>query len=543
MGEVTVKFLGDEYQVSETIKEFLSYDKLLNPIREKILQQFAEDGEIYPLVSFSNDCNVDIDFNECADEIHEILSKYVEFADETIDILIKKLFELDIYDITPEYLLQEVPILEYFNKLQEEIFNDVLTESGRIIDMGQIELENAHEYAGRHIVGSGTRIITNSSSALMVNSMIEQSIISSQTRKAEKEYRQAADSIYRNAMNNLDIIYQKIIFEDLFPAISKVMIEFEDKIMNIFVNELIEHEKFDFSSIKKYNLQKADGMLSNINQVPDKIGFLKQAFLICPFSSKLYEECLYYEVLDKDTFETAKYFGMGDELSEKMIEYIKENLGNIDKIKKVVSILAPYEEIEELTMWKIIYKDKIENIIDVYATLKGAIVNKKILDKLVKENVICRMIEIIDKTSGYVMECIGKQIEGIITPKQFDNFVDIGILLPDDLRIIGSSEMKLESINNEIMTALEKSVKEYIEEANRRLNIYKEKKSLFDKDVKEIEEEINNLKLEKKKMGLFAFSGKKEISKIIQNKSTEIVEYKKAHNPQNYWDDFERMYR
>ena len=72
MGEVTVKFLGDEYQVSETIKEFLSYDKLLNPIREKILQQFAEDGEIYPLVSFSNDCNVDIDFNECADEIHEI---------------------------------------------------------------------------------------------------------------------------------------------------------------------------------------------------------------------------------------------------------------------------------------------------------------------------------------------------------------------------------------------------------------------------------------------------------------------------------------
>ena len=79
-------------------------------------------------------------------------------------------------------------------------------------------------------------------------------------------------------------------------------------------------------------------------------------------------------------------------------------------------------------------------------------------------------------------------------------------------------------------------------------NIYftdnnKEKKSLFDKDVKEKEEEINNLKLEKKKMGLFAFSGKKEISKIIQNKSTEIVEYKKAHNPQNYWDDFERMYR
>lgn len=433
--------------------------------------------------------------------------------------------------------------MECLYRLEKEIIYNITIEGQRIVDMGKVELEKAYQYAGRHIVGSGVQIFTNSSSILMASSMIEKNIILSQAKKADKEYEEAAKHIRKGAINNLDIMYREMMLKNLFPSISEIMMEFDNKIMIAFVSELMERGKFDFSSIKKYNLQKADGMLSNINQVPDKIGFLKQAFLICPFSSKLYEECLYYEVLDKDTFETAKYFGMGDELSEKMIEYIKENLGNIDKIKKVVSILAPYEEIEELTMWRIIYKDKIENIIDVYATLKGAIVNKKILDKLVKENVICRMIEIIDKTSGYVMECIGKQIEGIITPKQFDNFVDIGILLPDDLRIIGSSEMKLESINNEIMTALGKSVKEYIEEANRRLNIYKEKKSLFDKDVKEKEEEINNLKLEKKKMGLFAFSGKKEISKIIQNKSTEIVEYKKAHNPQNYWDDFERMYR
>lgn len=535
MGEVTVKFLGDEYQVSETIKEFLSYDKLLNPIREKILQQFAEDIKEIAQTSFME--------TECVDQVRGIMDKYINFIEKATDIVVKKLFELEVYDITSEYLLQKVPSLECLYRLEKEIIYNITIEGQRIVDMGKVELEKAYQYAGRHIVGSGVQIFTNSSSILMASSMIEKNIILSQAKKADKEYEEAAKHIRKGAINNLDIMYREMMLKNLFPSINEIMMEFDNKIMIAFVSELMERGKFDFSSIKKYNLQKADGMLSNINQVPDKIGFLKQAFLICPFSSKLYEECLYYEVLDKDTFETAKYFGMGDELSEKMIEYIKENLGNIDKIKKVVSILAPYEEIEELTMWRIIYKDKIENIIDVYATLKGAIVNKKILDKLVKENVICRMIEIIDKTSGYVMECIGKQIEGIITPKQFDNFVDIGILLPDDLRIIGSSEMKLESINNEIMTALEKSVKEYIEEANRRLNIYKEKKSLFDKDVKEKEEEINNLKLEKKKMGLFAFSGKKEISKIIQNKSTEIVEYKKAHNPQNYWDDFERMYR
>ena len=35
--------------------------------------------------------------------------------------------------------------------------------------------------------------------------------------------------------------------------------------------------------------------------------------------------CLKQGVLNKDTFETAKYFGMGEELAEKMDEYINTN--------------------------------------------------------------------------------------------------------------------------------------------------------------------------------------------------------------------------
>ena len=37
MGMVEVSFLGEKYQVSETINEFLSYDKLLTPIMSKML--------------------------------------------------------------------------------------------------------------------------------------------------------------------------------------------------------------------------------------------------------------------------------------------------------------------------------------------------------------------------------------------------------------------------------------------------------------------------------------------------------------------------
>ena len=43
MGMVEVGFLGEKYQVSETINEFLSYDKLLTPIMSKMLNTATAD--------------------------------------------------------------------------------------------------------------------------------------------------------------------------------------------------------------------------------------------------------------------------------------------------------------------------------------------------------------------------------------------------------------------------------------------------------------------------------------------------------------------
>lgn len=152
------------------------------------------------------------------------------------------------------------------------------------------------------------------------------------------------------------------------------------------------------------------------------------------------------------------------------------------------------------------------------------------------------MIEIVDKDNKYIIDKLDKQLGNILSENQYDNFVNIGILFPENLRITGSSKNELKDINNEIMISLENPIKEYIEEAKERLNIYKKKKTLFDKVVKEMEDEINDLKMEKKEMGLFAFSKKKEISNIIKNKSEEVLEFKKIHEPKELWEDFERMY-
>ena len=130
----------------------------------------------------------------------------------------------------------------------------------------------------------------------------------------------------------------------------------------------------------------------------------------------------------------------------------------------------------------------------------------------------------------------------LITEKQYDEFVRMGILSPDTIRMADSTASTLCDINDEIREALVTCIMEYIKEAKIRLESYNQAKKLFDKEVEQKEDELNNLKSEKEKLGLFAFSKKKEISAIIKNKAIEISEFKKTNEPNNLLQEFERMY-
>ena len=117
------------------------------------------------------------------------------------------------------------------------------------------------------------------------------------------------------------------------------------------------------------------------------------------------------------------------------------------------------------------------------------------------------------------------------------------ILLPDTIRMADSTATGLADINNEIKSALVECIMEYIVEAKKRLDAYDKAKDLFDKEVKQKEDELSALKSEKEKLWLFAFSKKKEMTAVIDSKASEISEFKRTHEPKDLWQDFERMYR
>lgn len=534
MGMVEVGFLGEKYQVSETINEFLSYDKLLTPIMSKMLNTATAD--------IKKDSRLTWDGDTMTSHIDNAATKYRKMVQDSADLLVKKLLELGVYDVTSDVLLNDVTTIEEITRIENNTFATLLEEGHKISDMKNAGLERAYSYAARNITGSGVRVFTSSFATLMINSVVEKNILMSQAKKADKEYQEAVSNLSARAIDALDTVYRQVMVQEFYPSIVQSMMDFFSKISSGFLVELTTHGKFDFESVKDYDMQRADGMLKNIDHAPDKVEFLKQTFLTCPFSSDVYEMCLKQGVLDKDTFETAKYFGMGEELAEKMDEYIKSNLKNSDKIKPIISILSEYRGTDELAIWRKMYEGTLGNIEGTYKVFNSAISDKKKLDKFIRENIVSHIKDIVNKTEDDVIKTIDKKMKALISEKQYDEFVDMGILSAETIRMSGSSAISLNDINSEIKTALVGCIMEYIAEAKKRLEVYNKAKEVFDRELNQKESELSSLKAEKDKLGLFAFSKKKEMSALIDSKASEISEFKRKNEPKDLWNDFERMY-
>lgn len=534
MGDVTVKFLGGNYQVSEAVNEFLYYDGLLVSILGKIIEEvssnLARDSRRKPSDAYY-----------CMDKDAE---KYKKIITSGAELLVKKMLSLGIYDVTVNDLMNNVATFSDIDALVLAIAKKLVAEGEQFVEMKNRGTERAYRYASNGITGSGISIFTNSFSALMVYSLTERSILLSQAKKADKQYQEAVKAISARVDSGFERMCKDIMFGEYYPALIDILKDFPTKLMGNFFEEMISHGKFDFDSIEKYNMRKADEMLENIHQVSDKKEFLKQAFLVCPFSDKLYEKCLECNVLDKETFETASYFGMGDDLAQKVDDYIKKNLKEIEVITPLIKILALYNNCSEKDVLEKAYEKTLKNIKGQYRKFNNSLSDKRALDKFVRENLICEMKEIINKSSDDAINCIKKKMNQTITEKQFNELTNLGILLPEEIRIQESSSVELADINKEICDKLVENILEYIEEAKRRWNNYITAKKVFDEVMDKKDGELNALKSERKQTGLFAFSKKKEIDKKIDEKLDEIIKYGDTQNPdKSLLRDFENMYQ
>lgn len=535
MGYVTLKFLGKEYQVSETVNEFLHYDELLTPMRSKIIQ------------TLSNDIKKDAIILTFGEHMPEYMMRnvgvYQKLMRDCADVLVNKLFALGIYDVTADNLLETTTSIADIEELGMDSLQNMLSEGRRFVEMKNAGMERAYRSAVSNITGSGSMVFTSSIATLMLHSVVERGILMSQAKQADREYEETVRAINTSTRCELDKMVGEVMVKQYYPAVMEILMQFNLKITSAFLVELAQHNKFDFASIEKYNMQKAEQMLTNISRVPNKVEFLQQIFDVCPFSLKLYEICLEQGLLDNETFKTAEYFGFADNLVEKMDGYIQKHLQHKKSIEPIIAILAKYNNADELAIWHSIYKDTIFYIENTYNNFNLALKKQSELDKFVRQFIDASIANVARKNKMDISKLVNKAVCSVVSQENYSEFVEMGILSPKNIRMTKSSSVELSQINTELINELIVVTMAYVGEASRRLKLYEESKSALNETIRTMQCQVERLKAEKGQLGFFAFSKKKELSLQIEQKEKEMSDYENTHESKRFWNDLEKMYR
>ena len=161
MGFISVKFLGQEYQVSEAINEFREYDEILTPNREKIISTLSNDIKDAPYDGKFGDSTPDSVYNNAA--------KYQHLMEECATVLVNKLYEIGVYDVTADELLSQTTGISDLTALRDTTLQTMLTEGRKYVELKNAGLERAYQSAVSQITGSGWMVFSSSITTLMIN--------------------------------------------------------------------------------------------------------------------------------------------------------------------------------------------------------------------------------------------------------------------------------------------------------------------------------------------------------------------------------------
>ena len=534
MEYLTVKFLGEEFQVSETIKEYLNYEKIFTPLAENVIKSVMQVINHHSLFSPSEI------IEKC---LNNDMTKYNKIIDDFADVLIKRLINFEIYDITADDITNNGEHKQLILNLTAKTTLKCLQEGQTFLQMKQMGMATAYNYASTNIKGTGFGIITNSFSSLAIYSAIESYAILSQAKKADAEYNKAVEKITKRVSDNFERMCKDVLVNEHYPALFAIFSDFINHSISTFYAQLTLRNKFDFESISEYNMIKASDMLENIDSASDKKGFLKQVFLKCPFNPDVYEKCFDFGLMDVETFETAKLFDAADGFVDKIEWQCKNNSDNYKRFKPSLELYMSCNNLNQHEALAAIFGTMISDSQDKYSSISKAITDNGYLPLWVKINITTSAKKLCGYSKTDIQEIVKSKINNIV-PNQKHDVISHYNLLPEFGLPNYKEGATIVELNEDLSNKLVESIMCYVDEVKKRrdeliaeYHILKDEydslKASIETKRSELLQELDALKSDRKALNIFAFSKKKELDLQIDTISQKISKLKDSNELSN----------
>ncbi|MBQ8245753.1 MAG: hypothetical protein IJZ42_01295 [Lachnospiraceae bacterium] len=310
MSNMNVRFIGKEYSIPEDVLTYIDlldftdgvHKCLASTFVRKLRNEIAKDN-----IGLLGD-------EDLAAEIEQQVGKYIA-----------KLCDNGIFTRTiSDYLKNNKGYHLYsdVNKAALEKMKSLLIQE---MDAWQAGYENAVNKAESHVTGMGFSIWSSSFVNHAIYAAMEASTLNEQGKEAEAQYQKDMNDLRSRLDSQYGGEKSNYINNTYIPNMEAALTVFAYELLDKYVADLIANGKFDSKTLDYVDIARSNDLLKNLTLSNNKQAILENAFAACPYNIAVYMQAMKYDLLDYDSFQTAKVFKQ----DHHVLSFFRESWGEV----------------------------------------------------------------------------------------------------------------------------------------------------------------------------------------------------------------------
>ncbi len=336
MSNIKVKFLNKEYSIPEDVLTYIDLLNFTNDVQNQLMTAFLR------LNSKSESGGID----------DEDMSADIQ---KQVNRFIAKLCDCGIYDRTCNDYLRNNKGYEAFSSVNKAFLNKMKELLMRKLDDFQAGFEDAVYKKEASVTGMGFSIWSGSFVNHAIYAAMQASTINDQEKAAAREYQKDMDALSSRIDSAFDRDSSNYIKNVYIPNMEIALTALAYELLDRYISDLIKNGKFNAKTMNYVDITRSNDLLENLNISSNKEAVFENAFVACPYNIAVYMQAMKYDMLDYESFQTAKIFKQSD----KILSFLRENLDTSSDPKKhmidfrIARLLSLYTNVplREITLY------------------------------------------------------------------------------------------------------------------------------------------------------------------------------------------------
>lgn len=368
MSSINIKFIGKDYTIPEDVLLYIDLLKITDSIKEQLVRDFVR------LVSQSDSGLIDDDD----------MSSYIN---RQTNRFITMLCDNGIYDRTVNDYLKNNKGYQLFSDVNKSALNKIKSLLMQRLDAMQSGVESALYKKESSVTGMGFSIWSSSFVNHAIYAAMQASTINKQEKEASQEYQREVNALCSKLESNYDRDKSSFVKNEYVPNMEIAFTLFAYELLDKYISDLISNGKFDNYALSFVDANRSNDLLENLKLSDNKKAILENAFLACPYNAAVYMAAMRYDLLDIDTFQTAKTFKCDDTI----ITFLENSWGEVSYPKKFeinyhcIDLLALYTYKNSKDILHDYTQYYVNNVVESYSNVAKMCTNEDLCSKAVRK--------------------------------------------------------------------------------------------------------------------------------------------------------------